>query len=86
MWMLARQTTIRTTVPLVTIPVSVTDRNGDPVDGLAATDFVLLDNGKRRQVNVDVLESGISPISLVAVVQTSNMSLAAVEKIKKMVR
>jgi VWFA-related protein len=83
MWMLAQGTTIRTTVPLVTIPVSVTDANGNPLDGIAASDFVLLENGKRQQVKVDVLEAGLSPISLVAVVQTSNMSLAAVEKIKK---
>ena len=83
MWMLAQDATIRTTVPLVTIPVSVTNGSGDPVDNIPATDFVLLDNGKRRPVNVDVLEAGLSPILLVAVVQTSNMSLAAVEKIKK---
>ncbi|MBV9294744.1 MAG: VWA domain-containing protein [Acidobacteriaceae bacterium] len=81
--MLAQETTLRATVPLVTIPVSVTDKNGNPVEGMAATDFVLLDNGERRQINVDIVEFGISPISLVAVVQTSNMSLAAVEKIKK---
>ncbi len=83
MWIPSQETTIRTTVPLVTIPVSVTDKNGTSINGIAATDFVLLDNGKRRQVNVDVLEAGLSPISLVAVVQTSNMSLAAVAKIKK---
>jgi VWFA-related protein len=81
--MLAQETAIRTTVPLVTIPVSVIDKNGNPVEGISATDFILLDNGKRRQVTVDVVESGISPLSLVAAVQTSNMSLAAVEKIKK---
>jgi VWFA-related protein len=83
-WLLAQETTIRTTVPLVTIPVSVTDgKTGDPVDGIAANAFILLDNGKRRSVTVDVLESGLSPLFLVTVVQTSNMSLAAVEKIKK---
>jgi VWFA-related protein len=79
----AQDTVIRTTVPLVTIPVSVTDAKGNPVDGLSANDFLLLDNGKRRPVTVDVLESGISPISLVAVVQTSNMSLAAIAKIRR---
>lgn len=81
--MLAQEATIRTTVPLVTIPVSVTDAKGNPVDGISGSDFVLLDNGARRPVNVDVLESGLSPILLVVVVQTSMMSLAAVEKIKK---
>lgn len=80
---LAQETTIQTTVPLVTIPVSVTDANGNPVPSISASHFELLDNGQPRPVNVDVLESGISPISLVAVVQTSNMSLAAIAKIKK---
>jgi Ca-activated chloride channel family protein len=79
----AQETTIQTTVPLVTIPVSVTDANGNPMPGISANDFELLDDGKPRPVNVDVLESGISPISLVAVVQTSNMSLAAIAKVKK---
>lgn len=80
---LAQETTIRTMVPLVTVPVSVMDAKGNPVEGISASDFVLLDNGKPRPVNVDVLESGLSPISLVAVVQTSEMSLAALAKIKK---
>ena len=80
---LGQQTTIRTTVPLVTVPLSVTDKNGNPITGISASDFILLDNGEPRPVNVDMLESGISPISLVAVVQTSNMSLAAIAKIKK---
>jgi VWFA-related protein len=80
---LSQETTIRTTVPLVTIPVSVTDVKGNPVEEISATDFVLLDNGLPRPVKVDTLESGLSPISLVAVVQTSNMSLAAIAKIQK---
>ncbi len=80
---LAQETTIHTTVPLVTIPVSVTDANGNPIDGIPASEFVLVDNGKTRPVNVDVLESGISPISLAVVVQTSNMSHPAIAKVKR---
>ena len=72
--MLSQETTIRTTVPLVTIPVGVTDAKGNPVEGISAADFVLLDKGVPRPVKVDVLESGISPISLVAIVQTSNVT------------
>jgi hypothetical protein len=59
---------------------------GNPVDGISASNFVLLDDGKPRAVNVDVLESGIAPISLVAVVQTSNMSLAAIGKTRRLDR
>lgn len=76
-------TTIRTTVPLVTIPVSVADKQGNPIYGIDPADFGLLDNGERRTVKVDVVDRELSPVSLVTVVQTSNMSLAAIAKIKK---
>lgn len=80
---MGQQTTIHTTVPLLTIPVTVTDQSGLPVDGLGGADFELLDNGKPVPVSVDVLESGLSPIALVTLVQTSNMSLAALARVKK---
>lgn len=80
---MAQGTIIRTTVPLVTIPVSVTDKQGNPIYGIDPADFGLLDNGERRTVKVDVVDGELSPVSLVVVVQTSNMSLAAIAKIKK---
>lgn len=79
----AQQTTIHTTVPLVTVPVSVTDRHGHFVSGLKASNFLLLDDGKARPVRVDITDFGLAPVALVTVIQTSNISLSALAKIKK---
>ncbi|MEM8962895.1 MAG: VWA domain-containing protein [Acidobacteriota bacterium] len=51
-----------TSVVEVQVPVNVTDRNGDPVRGLTAADFVLKDGGDKREItefeviDLDVLE------------------------------
>jgi VWFA-related protein len=42
--------TVRVEVPLVTVEVTVTDRNGRPVDGLRAADFLILDEGIPRPI------------------------------------
>ena len=78
-----QESTIRTTVPLVVLPTSVTDRRGHSLDGLSASDFVLLDNAKPRPVRVDAADSGLAPIALVTVIQTSDISLSALGKIRK---
>ena len=74
--------TIRTTVPLVTVPVSVTDRHGVVYD-LRSSDFLLFDNGKPRPVRVDTVDSGLAPIALVTLIQTSDITLSALAKIRK---
>jgi len=79
----AQHTTIHTTVPLVTVPVSVTDQHGHFVNGLEASNFVLLDNGKPRPVRVDIADFGLAPVALVTVIQTTDISLSALGKIKK---
>jgi VWFA-related protein len=78
-----QNTTIRTTVPLVVLPTSVTDRRGKPIDGLTAADFALFDNSRAKPVNVDVVDSGLPRIALVVLVQTSGLSLSALGKIRK---
>jgi VWFA-related protein len=45
-----QQPPIKTGVDLVQIDVSVLDRSGNPVRGLTADDFVLLENGKPQQI------------------------------------
>ncbi|MFL6354595.1 MAG: VWA domain-containing protein [Bryobacteraceae bacterium] len=75
--------TIRTTVPLVTVPVSVANLHGGAINGLDSSNFVLLDDGKPRQVRVDTVDSGLPPIALVTVIQTSDISLSALAKIRK---
>lgn len=74
-----QQPDLRATVHLVIAPTTVTDRDGRYVDGLGEKDFVLYDNGVRRDLRVDVT---YFPISLVIAVQTSSFSAAALNKIR----
>ncbi len=68
------QPTITTTVRIVMTPVTVTDRGGALVTGLAPADFRLLDNGKQQKITEDL---AAHPISMVIAVQAN----AQVEKI-----
>ncbi len=77
------QATIRTTVPLVVVPVSVTDAKGNPIDGLGEEDFVVLDDGQPRKVRVDASDAIIAPLSVVIAVQTSDISQPALLKIRQ---
>jgi VWFA-related protein len=61
----------------------VTDKHGTSINGLNASDFVLLDDGKSRAVQVDTIDSGLPPVALVTLVQTSDLSLSALGKIRK---
>jgi VWFA-related protein len=76
----------RVQTQVVQVPVSVTDRNGRNVDGLAAGDFALLDNGVRQEVNLDDFDTGLAPISLVVAIQTSGISTPALTKIRRIGR
>ena len=76
----AQETTIRTTVPLVIASTTVTDAAGKHIDGLTTADFLLFDNKKPREVQVDV---SYLPISLVIAIQTSSVSGPALDKIRK---
>jgi VWFA-related protein len=76
----AQETTLKTTVPLVIAPTTVTDRAGHYVRGLLPADLLLLDNNVPRQIHVDELTM---PISLVVAVQTTQEAWAALDKIKK---
>jgi VWFA-related protein len=68
---------------LVQAPVVVTDEKGRPVEGLEAEDFVLLDNGKVRPVEMDSFGAGLAPVSLIVAVQSSGISTAALNKVRK---
>src|SRR5256885_17017559 len=81
--LLGQDTTIRTAVPLAVLPASVTDRHGKSIDGLTATDFVLLDDSRPKPIHVDVIDSELPPIALAVLVQTSDRSLSALAKIRK---
>jgi len=78
-----QDTTIRTTVPLVIVPASVTDSHGRSIDGLAANDFVLLDDGVRRRIRVDASDQVIAPLRVVVAIGASDVSRSALLKIRK---
>lgn len=68
---------------LVLVPVTVTHVSGAPADGLGKDDFVLLDNGQPRDFAVDTIGTGVAPISLVVAVQTSKISGAVLDKVRR---
>jgi VWFA-related protein len=79
----AQDPIIRTNVPLVAVPVSVTDPRGHFVYGLTSSDFVLLDDGVSRSVKVDDPDVVTAPLNLVVLIQTSDISYSALLKIQK---
>jgi len=80
---LAQQPIIKTTVPLVVVPVSVTDQAGHFVHGLATSDFLLLDDGQARSIRVDDADFVTAGLDLIVLVQTTDISDSALLKIKK---
>src|SRR5689334_3012646 len=69
--------------PLVMAPVMVTDAKGASVAGLEDADFLLLDNGRAQKIIVDSIDTGVAPISLVIAVQSSGISAAVIDKVRK---
>ena len=76
----AQDTVIRTTVPLILVPATVTDHHGKTIEGLTESDFQVLDNGKPVKHSLEVTNQ---PIALVVVVQTSAISGPALAKVQK---
>jgi VWFA-related protein len=68
---------------LVLVPVTISDSNGRPVDGLEAADFRLLDNRWERKITVDTIATGVAPIALVIAVQSAGISTPVLEKVRK---
>src|SRR6266540_2529524 len=68
---------------LVQVPVTVMDAKGRFIDGLEASDFQVLDNGRPQQTVVDTIATGVAPIALVIAVQSSGISVPVLEKVRK---
>ncbi|MBZ5575579.1 MAG: VWA domain-containing protein [Acidobacteriia bacterium] len=68
---------------VVQVPVTVAGKDGRNVDGLAAGDFLVLDNGVRQEVTLDDFSTSSAPISLAIVIQTSKISTPALAKIHR---
>jgi VWFA-related protein len=76
----AQNTTLKTTVPLVVAPTTITDHAGHYIHGLTASDLLLSDNNVPRKIQVDELTM---PVSVVIAVQSTQEAWAALDKIKK---
>ncbi len=75
--------TIKANVPLVLVPVTVTDKKGVSIDGLKVEDFIVTDDGVRQNVHMDTSDTVLAPISLVVAVQCSGISAAVLAKINR---
>ncbi len=78
-----QQPTIRTQVPLVLVPATVTDAKGNYVDGLGLSDFVLSDEGKPQRIQLDTSDTVLVPIDLVIAVQSSDIAAAMLAKLNR---
>jgi VWFA-related protein len=79
-YLCAQDTVIRTTVPLILVPATVTDRRGKIIEGLTEPDFEVLDNGNPVKHSLEITNQ---PIALVVAVQTSAISGPALAKVQK---
>jgi VWFA-related protein len=66
---------------IVLVPVSVTDRSGEFVNGLTPYDFELYDNGKPQRITEDITSH---PISLVIVIQANSVVERFIPQIQKL--
>jgi VWFA-related protein len=73
--------TFVSTFQFILDPVTVTDRDGDFIQGLSKTDFRLYDNGTLQKIEEDVAQH---PISLVLVIQANNDVEAILPSIKRL--
>lgn len=76
----AQELTIKTSVPLILVPTSVTDRRGKGIGGLTEKDFEVFDNGKLVKHSLEISQL---PIALVVAVQTSSIAGPALAKVQK---
>lgn len=74
-------TTFKVVTRAVLVPVTVTDRNGDFVNGLNPYDFELFDNGKPQKITEDITSH---PISLVMVIQANSVVERFIPQIQKL--
>jgi VWFA-related protein len=82
--LLAQEPTIRTNVPLVLAPVTVSDSKGNSIDGLQPDDFILRDDGVlQTQFDMDTSDTVAVPMAIVIAIQSSGISQPALEKIHR---
>lgn len=79
----AQEPRFQTRVHEVVVPVSVLTKAGQPVENLAANDFLVLNDGKPQTVRMISRDSDALPIYAVIVLQANDSSGAVLAKIRK---
>jgi VWFA-related protein len=79
----AQDPVFRTSAPVVLVPVTVTDRRGEFVEGLELEDFILLSDGRNKHFLMDSAESVSAALAIVIVIQTNDFSQATNLKVRK---
>jgi VWFA-related protein len=79
----AQEPTFRANVPVVLVPVTVTDRHNKFGAGLTAGDFTLLVDGKPRAFQLDTADAVVAHLAIAVVVQTNDSSREANLKVRK---
>ena len=80
----AQEPPFRVQTKIVQVPVTVTNQRGESVGGLSAQDFAVLDNGVRQEnIRLDDFSTGLAPVSMAIVIQTSAASKPALMKINR---
>ena len=78
----AQSPTIRVPVRIVTVPSAVLTSSGQPVRGLQAADFSLLDNDHKEDSRLDFADE---PLSLAIAVQTNAAARAWLPQVRRIV-
>ncbi|HYP08554.1 MAG TPA: VWA domain-containing protein [Bryobacteraceae bacterium] len=78
--LIAQEKPLRTTTRLVVAPVSVTDRQGRPIESLNASDLVVYDNDVAVPAQV---EDVLQPLSLAVVIQATGSAQSSLDKLRK---
>lgn len=68
----------KSTAPLVVSPVTVNDAAGRPVNGLAAAELAVFDNGEAQQIRLQVVDE---PVSLAVLIQVRPNAAAVLDKL-----
>ena len=79
----AQSSSFRVQTRVVQVPVSITGKNGQSLDGLLARDFRVLDDGVPQDVALDDFNTRLPRISLAIAVQTSGISTPALVSIRR---
>jgi VWFA-related protein len=77
---LAQEAPLRTTSRLVVAPLSVTDKQGRPVEALSAAELVVYDNDVAVHAQV---EDVLQPLSLVVAIQATASAQSSLDKLRK---